>query len=144
LGPSFVNLLSLSEIYTRKVVACDFQVQIKRAIENSLLSKLSYETILLQLHLFTLQYRVHYRLQFTLDRIICLLCVYICHWHYICTMWQKKKCPNNEKEICNDKYKSTRDRLFGLRLHSTLLAVFDQYGAILFFYATFYFQFLNL
>jgi hypothetical protein len=26
-------------------------------------------------------------------------------------MWQKKKCPNNEKEICNDKYKSTRDRL---------------------------------
>ena len=100
MGPSFVNLLSLSEIYTRKVVACDFQVQIKRAIENSLLSKLSYETILLQLHLFTLQYRVHYRLQFTLDRIICLLCVYICHWHYICTMWQKKKCPNNEKEIC--------------------------------------------
>ena len=45
-GPSFVNLLSLSEIYTRKVVAHDLQVQIKIAIENSLLSKLSYETIL--------------------------------------------------------------------------------------------------
>jgi hypothetical protein len=45
-GPSFVNLLSLSEIYTGKVVAHDLQVQIKIAIENSLLSKLSYETIL--------------------------------------------------------------------------------------------------
>ena len=38
--PSFVNLPSLSEIYTGKVVVCDLQVQIKIAIENSLLSKL--------------------------------------------------------------------------------------------------------
>jgi hypothetical protein len=44
LGPSFVNLLSLSEMYTGKVVVRDFQVQIKIAIENSLLSKLPYET----------------------------------------------------------------------------------------------------
>ena len=44
--PSFVNqnLLSLSEIYTGKVVVRDLQVQIKIAIENSLLSKLPYET----------------------------------------------------------------------------------------------------
>jgi hypothetical protein len=27
---------------------------------------------------------------------------------------QKKKCPNNKKEIYNDKYRHTRDRLFGL------------------------------
>jgi hypothetical protein len=27
---------------------------------------------------------------------------------------KKKKCPNNKKEIYNDKYKHTRDRLFGL------------------------------
>ena len=27
---------------------------------------------------------------------------------------QNKKCPNNKKEIYNDKYKHTRDRLFGL------------------------------
>ena len=27
---------------------------------------------------------------------------------------KKKKCPNNEKEIYNGKYKHTRDRLFGL------------------------------
>ena len=26
----------------------------------------------------------------------------------------KKKCPNNKKEIYNDKYRHTRDRLFGL------------------------------
>jgi hypothetical protein len=26
---------------------------------------------------------------------------------------KKKKCPNNKKEIYNDKYKHTRDRLFG-------------------------------
>jgi len=25
------------------------------------------------------------------------------------------KCPNNKKEIYNDKYKHTRDRLFGLK-----------------------------
>jgi hypothetical protein len=37
-------------------------------------------------------------------------------------VWQKKKkekekskCPNNKKEIYNDKYKHTRDRLFGLK-----------------------------
>jgi hypothetical protein len=30
-------------------------------------------------------------------------------------VWQKKNtCPNNKKEIYNDKYKHTRDRLFGL------------------------------
>jgi hypothetical protein len=45
LGPSFVNLFSLSEIYTGKVVVRDLQVQIKIAIENSLLSKLPYKTI---------------------------------------------------------------------------------------------------
>jgi hypothetical protein len=28
----------------------------------------------------------------------------------------KKKCPNKKKEIYNDKYRHTRDRLFGLRL----------------------------
>ena len=27
---------------------------------------------------------------------------------------KKKKCPNNKKEIYNDKYRHTRDRLFGL------------------------------
>ena len=27
---------------------------------------------------------------------------------------KKNKCPNNKKEIYNDKYKHTRDRLFGL------------------------------
>jgi hypothetical protein len=27
---------------------------------------------------------------------------------------RKKKSQNNKKEICNDKYKHTRDRLFGL------------------------------
>ena len=38
LGPSFVNLISFSEIhvYTEKVFAHDLQVQIKIAIENSL------------------------------------------------------------------------------------------------------------
>jgi hypothetical protein len=36
-------------------------------------------------------------------------------------VWQKKKekgkskCPNNKKEIYNDKYKHTRDRLLGLK-----------------------------
>ena len=44
-GPSFVNRLSFSEIYTGSVVAHDLQVNIKIAFENSLLSKLSYETI---------------------------------------------------------------------------------------------------
>ena len=28
---------------------------------------------------------------------------------------KKKRCPNNKKEIYNDKYRHTRDRLFGLR-----------------------------
>ena len=27
---------------------------------------------------------------------------------------KNKKCPNNKKEIYNDKYRHTRDRLFGL------------------------------
>jgi hypothetical protein len=27
---------------------------------------------------------------------------------------KKKKCPNDKKEIYNDKYRHTRDRLFGL------------------------------
>jgi hypothetical protein len=44
-GPSFVNRFSFSEIYTGSVVARDLQVNIKIAIENSLLSKLPYETI---------------------------------------------------------------------------------------------------
>jgi hypothetical protein len=44
-GPCFVNRFSFSEIYTGSVVARDLQVNIKIAIENSLLSKLSYETI---------------------------------------------------------------------------------------------------
>ena len=28
---------------------------------------------------------------------------------------EKSKCPNNKKEIYNDKYKQTRDRLFDLK-----------------------------
>jgi hypothetical protein len=44
-GPSFVNLLSLSEIYNGSVIMHDLQVQIKMAIENFLLSKLPPETI---------------------------------------------------------------------------------------------------
>jgi hypothetical protein len=31
-----------------------------------------------------------------------------------CVSVSKKKCPNNKKEIYNDKYRHTRDRLFGL------------------------------
>ena len=53
------------------------------------------------------------------------MCVYICHYifpvYYLDILflflfsWQtKKKCPNNKKEIYNDKYRHTRDRLFGL------------------------------
>ena len=30
------------------------------------------------------------------------------------SLFQKKKSPNNKKEIYNDKYRHTRDRLFGL------------------------------
>ena len=35
---------------------------------------------------------------------------------FICQKKNKKinKCPNNKNEIYNDKYKHTRDRLFGL------------------------------
>ena len=43
--------------------------------------------------------------------------------HSVC---QKKKCPNNKKEIYNDKYRHTRDRLFGLvqsENHHLLIAV---------------------
>ena len=32
---------------------------------------------------------------------------------------QKKKCPNNIKEIYNDKYRHTRDRLFSLHMYMT-------------------------
>jgi hypothetical protein len=35
---------------------------------------------------------------------------------------QKKKCQNNKKEIYNDKYRHTRDRLFGL-VHTTIVFV---------------------
>ena len=62
-----------------------------------------------------------------LDRIICLLCVYICNYIFpfniIWTLFFfsvlnrkkiNKKCPNNKKEIYNDKYKHTRDKLFSL------------------------------
>ena len=34
---------------------------------------------------------------------------------------KKKKCPNNKKEIYNDKYRHTRDRLFGLPLMQTFM-----------------------
>ena len=44
-------------------------------------------------------------LHISIDRIICLLCASVA---------EKKKCPNNKKEIYNDKYKHTRDSLFGL------------------------------
>ena len=44
-GAFIVNLLSHKETYTGSVVAHDLQMQIKIAIENSLLSKLPYETI---------------------------------------------------------------------------------------------------
>jgi hypothetical protein len=44
-GPSFVNRLSFSEIYTGSVVASDLQVKIIITIENSLLTKLPYATI---------------------------------------------------------------------------------------------------
>jgi len=33
---------------------------------------------------------------------------------YFSVKKKKKKCPNNKKEIYNDKYRHTRDRLFGL------------------------------
>ena len=45
-GSSVYNVVSLSEIYTGSIDARDLQVQIKIAIENSLLSKIPYETIL--------------------------------------------------------------------------------------------------
>ena len=32
----------------------------------------------------------------------------------VCQKRIKKKCPNNKKEIYNDKYRHTRNRLFGL------------------------------
>ena len=56
------------------------------------------------------------------------------------SVWQKKnKCPNNKKEIYNDKYKHTRDRLFGLGLELTIFSVVrgnhaNQYGHTVFFY----------
>jgi hypothetical protein len=40
------------------------------------------------------------------------------HFFFSVAEKKKKKCPNNKKEIYNDKYKRTRDRLFGL--------IFDQ------------------
>jgi hypothetical protein len=57
-----------------------------------------------------------------LNRINCLLCVYICHYIfpfyyldiYSIFFCHTNKCPNNKKEIYNDKYKHTRDRLLGL------------------------------
>ena len=39
-----------------------------------------------------------------------LFFVFLVFW----THCVKKKCPNNKKEIYNDKYRHTRDRLFGL------------------------------
>jgi hypothetical protein len=32
-------------------------------------------------------------------------------------IFDKKKCPNNKKEIYNDKYRHTRDILFGLGIY---------------------------
>jgi hypothetical protein len=60
------------------------------------------------------------------------LCVYICHYifpfYYLDIFFSatlKKKCPNNKKEIYNDKYKHTRDRLFGLvKLHCIFSLIF--------------------
>jgi hypothetical protein len=56
-----------------------------------------------------------------LDRIICLLCVYICHLNidsisfllfgHLFFFLPHCKCSNNKKEIYNDKYKHTRDRI---------------------------------
>ena len=39
------------------------------------------------------------------------------------TQCPKKKCPNNNKEIYNDKYRHTRDRLFGLVYPLTVVSV---------------------
>ena len=37
------------------------------------------------------------------------------YWIEVCGKKKRmKKSQNNKKEICNDKYKHTRDRLFGL------------------------------
>jgi hypothetical protein len=35
-------------------------------------------------------------------------------FHFFFDTLTQKKCPNNKKEIYNDKYRHTRDRLFGL------------------------------
>jgi len=49
-----------------------------------------------------------------LNQIICLLCFYICHYifpfHYLDIFFSATLCIYN----VNDKYKHTRDRLFGL------------------------------
>jgi hypothetical protein len=36
------------------------------------------------------------------------------YFYFFDTLCVKKKCPNNKKKIYNDKYRHTRDRLFGL------------------------------
>ena len=47
------------------------------------------------------------------------ICHYIFPYYYLDIFFFffecfKKKCPSNKKEIYNDKYRHTRDRLFGL------------------------------
>jgi hypothetical protein len=52
-----------------------------------------------------------------IDRIICLLCVYICHYIFPFIIWTFFFffLPNvTIKRKYNDKYRHTRDRLFGL------------------------------
>lgn len=44
-----------------------------------------------------------------------LVCHYRFSFYYLDCV--SKKCPNNKKKIYNDKYRHTRDRLFGLLCH---------------------------
>ena len=93
MGPSFVNLLSLSEIYTRKVVARDFQVQIKIAIENSLLSKLSYiitVTFIYTTVQSTLQTTVYTTSTVTRPNNLSLVCLYLSLTLYMHNVTEKK------------------------------------------------------
>ena len=89
--------------------------------------------------------------RFQLDRIICLLCVYICHYifpfyyldiyFYFFKFISNNKCPNNKKEIYNDKYKHTRDRLFGLVFNATMnksqIKLYHTFVVLYLFYYTF-------
>jgi hypothetical protein len=45
-----------------------------------------------------------------------------------CLTVSKKKCPNNKKEIYNDKYRHTRDRLFGLHHVVSIIVIAFRYG----------------